>query len=248
MTTIRWVWAFLDRPAAQFDDCAEFWTAVTGTTLSAPRGEHGEFVTLLPDSGSPTVKMQAIGGDPRLHLDFDVDDVQAATDRAVALGATLVADYILTEHIGYAVLRSPHGMTFCFTPFRDAAEGLSPAFEGPEGSHSRLDQVCLDIGAHDYETEARFWTELTGWAWKPGSLPEFSRLSARPGIPIDLLLQRLGEDRPTAAHVDLACTDIEATAAWHERLGAHRRQRGENWIVMTDPSGQPYCLTGREPA
>ncbi|MCU1470858.1 MAG: hypothetical protein JWQ39_2007 [Glaciihabitans sp.] len=245
---IRWLWAFIDRPAAHFEECTEFWTTVTGTTLSPTRGEHNEFVTLLPDYGAPTVKMQTIDGASRVHLDLDVDDVVAATERAVQLGATLVGDYILTERIGYAVLRSPHGMTFCFTPFRDGAGALPPTVTGPEGDRSRLDQVCLDIGASDYGTEARFWADLTGWAWRPGSLPEFARLSARPGVPIDLLLQRLGEDRPTAAHLDLACTDIEATAAWHQKLGARRIDRGSRWLVMTDPAGQTYCLTGREPA
>ncbi|MVU77089.1 VOC family protein [Nocardia sp. ET3-3] len=246
--TIRWVWAFLDRPAAQFDSAAEFWTAVTGTTLSPRRGDHDEFVTLLPESGAATVKMQAIGGPARVHLDLDVDDVSAATDRAVALGATLAEDNVLTEHIGYAVLRSPAGMTFCFTPFHDTAGPLAPTVVGPSGDRSRLDQICLDIGDSDYAREARFWTDLTGWAWRPGSLPEFSRLSPRPDLPLDLLLQRLGENRPTSAHPDLACTDFEATAAWHEKLGARRVERGANWMVMADPTGQPYCLTGRKPA
>ncbi|WP_460726591.1 VOC family protein [Nocardia heshunensis] len=245
---IRWVWAFLDRPAAHFDAATEFWTAVTGTTLSPRRGERDEFLTLLPESGAATVKMQSIDGPARIHLDLDVDDVSAATDHAVGLGATLAADYILTSRIGYAVLRSPAGMPFCFTPFHDSAGELTPTVVGPAGDRSRLDQICLDIGDSDYDIESRFWTDLTGWAWRPSTFPEFSRLSARPELPIDFLLQRLGETRSTTAHPDLACTDIDATAAWHESLGAHRTDRGKHWIVMADPAGQPYCLTSRKPA
>ncbi|MEC3914538.1 VOC family protein [Nocardia sp. CDC160] len=246
--TIRWVWAFLDRPAAQFDTAAEFWTTVTATTLSPTRGDHDEFVTLLPKSGAPTLKMQRIDGPARIHLDLDVDDVSAATDRAVQLGATLAEDNILTERIGYAVLHSPAGMPFCITPFHDDAGPLTPTVEGPSGDLSRLDQICLDIGNTDYDIESRFWTDLTGWAWRPSTLPEFARLSARPDIPVDFLMQRLGESRPTTAHPDLACTDIEATATWHESLGAHRTSRGKHWIVMSDPTGHPYCLTSRKPA
>ncbi|MBL1080171.1 VOC family protein [Nocardia sp. 2] len=243
--TVRWLWAFLDRPAAHFDESARFWTTVTGTRLSPARGTNSEFVTLLPDSGAPSVKMQAVASDPRVHLDLDVDDVAAATERAVELGATLVL-----ENPDYMVLKSPHGMIFCHTPAGRNGEDrqLPSRVTGPAGDQSRLDQVCLDIGNDAYDDEVRFWTELTGWHWEPGSLPEFSRLTASPALPLRLLLQRLGENRPTSAHIDVACTDREATATWHEKLGAHLIERERNWIVMTDPAGQPYCLTGRVPA
>lgn len=241
--TIRWIWAFLDRPTTQFDECTAFWTAVTGTRLSPARGEHSEFVTLLPESGAPTVKMQAVGGEARVHLDLDVDDIGAEVERAVQLGAVVVH-----RHSDYTVLRSPHGVTFCLTPAGRGAGELSPVVTGPDGDLSRLDQVCLDIGPSDHADEVRFWTELTGWTWHCGSLPEFSRLTADPVLPIGMLLQRLGDDRPASAHIDMACTDIEATAAWHQRLGARLVERGARWIVMADPAGQPYCLTGREPA
>ncbi|GAB4584904.1 VOC family protein [Nocardia sp. IFM 10818] len=241
--TIRWIWAFLDRPAAQFDECAEFWSAVTGSTVSPRRGANSEFVTLLPESGAPTVKMQAIEGGPRVHLDLDVDDIPAETERAVGLGATLVL-----EHPDYVVLKSPHGLTFCLTPADRGGGELTPTVTGPEGDRSRLDQVCLDIGAADFDDEVRFWQELTGWNFVPTTEDEFMRLRPDPVLPMGMLLQRLGEDRPTSAHVDLASTDIHATAAWHEKLGARRLSAGVSWLVLADPAGQPYCVTGRKPA
>ncbi|MEV6768593.1 VOC family protein [Nocardia sp. NPDC051030] len=241
--TIRWIWAFLDRPVAQFEECIEFWTAVTHTTVSPRRGEFGEFVTLLPDSGGPAIKMQAVSGAPRVHMDLDVDDIAAATEQAVRFGATLVLD-----NPDCAVLKSPHDMIFCFTPADPTQGELTAVVTGPEGDTSRVDQITLDIGASDHEAEVRFWTALTGWTWRPGTLTEYSRLVPDSPLPINLLLQRLDEDRPTSAHLDLSCTDTEATAAWHEKLGAQRIERGKRWIVMADPAGQPYCLTGRTPA
>lgn len=239
---IRWLWIFLDRPAEHFDENARFWTTVTATRLSPTRGENSEFVTLLPESGTPCVKMQAVAEDARVHLDLDVDDVGTEAKRAQELGATLVL-----EHPDYVVLKSPHGMTFCLTP-ADRTDGeFPPVVTAPNGSRSRLDQVCLDIGASDYEAETRFWTELTGWNPGSSTLPEFSRINPEQPLPVKILLQRLEEDRPTSAHVDLACSDIDATAAWHESLGAQLVERGKHWIVMNDPAGQPYCLTGRAP-
>ncbi|MEU2031764.1 VOC family protein [Nocardia amamiensis] len=242
---IRWIWVFLDRPTQRFDDCAKFWSTVTGTQLSARRGTNDEFLTLLPDPAlfaAASVKMQAVTGLGGVHLDLDVDDIPSAVRTALDLGAELVAN-----HPDYAVLRSPGGQTFCLTPSGRATSTPAPAVRAPDGTLSRLDQVCLDIGPADYEIETRFWTLLTGWTYRPGRLPEFARLRSEEQLPAHLLLQRLGEDRPTSAHVDLAAEDIEATATWHESLGATVVRRHEHWIVLSDPGDALYCVTARDP-
>ncbi|WP_369215436.1 VOC family protein, partial [Streptomyces flavofungini] len=51
---------------------------------------------------------------------------------------------------------------------------------------------------------------------------------------------------PTA-HLDLSCTDPTAIRPWHESLGATFVSQGRHWLVMHDPTGTPYCLTGRDP-
>jgi hypothetical protein len=113
---------------------------------------------------------------------------------------------------------------------------------------SRLDQICLDVPPSVYDTEVAFWTGLlAGWESAPGSLPEFHVVKPPPGLPVRLLLQRLGSERPASAHLDFACADIEATRERHERLGARVVARGGHWTVMRDPAGGTYCLTGRDP-
>lgn len=111
---IRWVWAFLDRPAQRFDECASFWSAVTATQPSERRGENGEFRTLLPDPAlfaAAGIKMQAVTGFGGVHLDLDVEDTPSAVRFALDLVAELVAN-----HPDYTVPRSPAGQLFCFTP------------------------------------------------------------------------------------------------------------------------------------
>ncbi|WP_054814146.1 VOC family protein [Nocardia arizonensis] len=243
---IRWVWAFLDRPAQRFDDCAKFWATVTGTTPSERRGSHNEFLTLLPDPAlyaAASVKMQSVTGFGGVHLDLDVDDIPAAVRAALDLGADLVAN-----HADYAVLRSPSGQIFCLTPSGRSQGRPAPAFRAPDGTLSRVDQICLDIGPADHDRETEFWRELTAWDHERGRLPEFARLRARDRLPIRILLQRLGEERPTSAHIDLSSSDIEATARWHESLGATLVERYEHWIVLTDPADGVYCVTARDPA
>lgn len=233
-----WTYAFIDRPIESFTAACEFWTAVTGTRLSELRGEQKEFTTLLHDGADACVKVQGVTSGPGgAHLDFPVADEREFMRSAVALGAEVVAD-----HGTWAVLRSPGGQQLCTMPW--SAEATRP----PVVRGSRLDQVCVDIAPSAYDAEVAFWSALLPeWQSRPGSLPEFHVLTPPAGLPIRILLQRLGEDRPTTAHLDLACTDIEATRTAHERLGARLVTRGSHWTVMRDPTGGTYCLTGRDP-
>jgi Glyoxalase-like domain len=232
---IRWIWAFIDRPLDRFGQAATFWTTVTGSRLSARRGSDGEFATLLPQSGHPFLKLQGVHDLGGVHLDLEVNDVLAAIDRARGLGATVVA-----PHLDWAVLGSPRGQLFCLTPWEGAASRPT-LVEHPDGTSSRLGQVCLDVAPAGYEVEKAFWTALTGWELRAGVRPEFDLLKPPSGLPIRILLQRLGKAGTASAHVDLACSDIEAARAWHEQCGARFVGRMPHWIVMTDPTGGTYC-------
>jgi hypothetical protein len=236
--SIRWTYAFADRPHAAFGAACDFWTAVTATRLSEPRGERREFVTLLPDGADACVKAQAVASGPGgAHLDFCVDDVRGFADSAVRLGARVVRDVD-----SLVVLRSPGGQLFC----ADAWQGQASRPGVVRGS--RLDQVCVDVPPSAYAAEVAFWSALlTGWESRPGSLPEFHVVEPPPGLPIRLLLQRLGTERPASAHLDLACADAAETRAWHETLGAAFVAGFSGWTVMRDPAGGTYCLTTRDP-
>nr|WP_189942852.1 VOC family protein [Streptomyces aurantiogriseus] len=236
---IRWTYAFVDRPAERFERACAFWTAVTDTRLSELRGEKDEFVTLLPEGADACVKAQGVAeGNGGAHLDFCVEDMPGFVRAALELGAETVA-----PHDGWTVLRSPAGQLFCAVPWH--GESVRP----PVVSGSRLDQVCVDIPPSAYDTEVAFWSGLLPeWTARPGSLPEFHVVAPPPGLPIRILLQRLDEERPVSAHLDLACgPDIDAVRTRHERLGATLVAAHSHWTVLRDPAGGLYCLTGRDP-
>ncbi|MFJ8055686.1 VOC family protein [Streptomyces sp. NPDC096142] len=237
-THVRWTHAFVDRPLGRLGPAHDFWTAATDTTLSELRGDKGEFVTLLAAGADACVKVQGVEDGPGgAHLDFSVEDVPAFVESARRLGADTVA-----EHDGWAVLRSPAGQLFCAVPWH--GEAVRP----PVVAGTRLDQVSLDIGPGSYDAELAFWRALLpDWTALPGALPEFHVLKPPPGLPIRVLLQRLGEERPASAHLDLACADIGTAVVAHEHLGAAVVSRGRHWTVMRDPAGGVYCLTGRDP-
>ena len=240
MTGIRWAWAFLDTPRADAARSWRFWSEATGWALSPTRGDDDEFATLVPPHGDSWLKLQAVADGPGgIHLDLDVDDVHAVASRAQALGATR------TGAIGdtVVVLRSPGGLTFCLTTWHGDARQVR------EGAPDLVDQVCLDCPDDVHDAEVAFWAALTGWAPTPCDEPELSFLRRPPGIPLRLLVQRLGDPTgPVRAHLDVACVDRAVTLARHLAAGARVVREHEQWTVTVDPVGRVYCLTDRRPA
>jgi len=239
---IRWAYAFLDRPFASFETAASFWTRATGTRLSPRRGSFDEFATFRPADGDAFVKLQAVGGPGGAHLDLAVADIDSFVDGATRLGASTV---VALDDV--TVLRSPAGHLFCAVAWHGEQTRPAPV-TGPSGVRVRADQMCVDALPDGFDAEVAFWADLTGWTPQAASLPEFHRIVPPAGLPIRILIQRLGsaDDRPTM-HLDLACSDVPAAVAWHASLGASVVDSRPHWTVMRDPAGGVYCLTSRDP-
>jgi hypothetical protein len=242
--TPRWVTAFLDFPADRYDAGAGFWAAVTGFQLSAQRGEHGQFATLVPPAGRDYLRVQRLGdGSARIHLDLHVDDVPTAVADAEAVGASVVG----APYDGVTIMRSPGGMVFCFVP--DAGGERPAPTSWPDGRTSYVDQVCLDIPPSRYDGELDFWAAVTGWqsrAPRPGS--EFGRVTGPPDQPLFLLLQRLDDEQElVTAHLDWSSSDPEAEVSAHVAAGAAVQGQFGAWTVLRDPAGLTYCVTHRRP-
>jgi hypothetical protein len=229
---VRWMTGFLDTPSRVAEP---FWQAVTGSGLSARRGPGGEFATLLPGGGDAYLRVQVVGDGPaRAHLDLHVVGPAAQARRAVELGAAVVC-----EENGLVVLRSPAGLAFCLVAW--SGEAVRPV-----GGRSLVDQLCLDLPVDGFDAEADFWAALTGFARRSGSRPEFDFLVRPEGMPLRLLLQRVGGPVP-GMHVDLACTDREAEVARHVSLGARVVRVRSRWTTLSDPAGRASCVTDRRP-
>src|SRR5262249_34890341 len=96
--------------------------------------------------------------------------------------------------------------------------------------------------------ELAFWSGVSGLAVVPSRrFEEFSWLEHRDGAPVAMLFQRVGEERPTSAHLDMWTSDGDASRAWHETLGAEFVAEHANWLGMRDPAGWEYCLIRRDP-
>lgn len=58
------------------------------------------------------------------------------------------------------------------------------------------------------------------------------------------------DEVPKQIHLDLAVTDIDASVAEAERLGARSaaiQPAPDRWRILLDPAGHPFCLTTEIP-
>src|SRR5512135_2612355 len=229
---IEWLTAFVDLPPATFGPASAYWQAVTGYQLSAPRGPAAEFATLLPGQGSAFLRVQRTGGgSPGCHLDVHTPEVRALTGRALRLGAQPTDQDPVP---GLAVLRSPGGLAFCLTNEHEHAQRPRPQ-PWLAGQRSLLDQVCIDMPATAVARETAFWAELTGWPLRDSPRSEFAALTRPDGMPLRLLLQRLGEPSgPCRAHLDLACDDVPAEVHRHETLGGTVLRVTDTFTTLLD--------------
>jgi len=114
-------------------DCAdwaplvEFWSAATGYREdpeypNLPGDPEG---LLVDPAGGPSLLFQVVpeakAGKNRVHLDLVPDTTRdAAVDRLLGLGATLVRDHRRPDGTGWVTLADPAGNEFCVE--RSAAE------------------------------------------------------------------------------------------------------------------------------
>ncbi|MGV8848209.1 MAG: VOC family protein [Propionibacteriaceae bacterium] len=232
---IRWLHIFLDTPRADAARSWAFWSDVTSTTVSATRGEQAQFATLQPERGDAWLKVQAIDGPSRVHLDVDTGDRAGFVARATALGATVQGTY----H-DVVILCSPAGIVFCAT----VAQGGAYV----RALDSVADQATLDIPHSAFAGEVAFWHDLTGWAASEISDDEFVSLHRPENVAVRILLQRRDDETPASAHVDFAVTDRAAETERHVWAGAEVVAVHGQWTVLRDPVGRIYCLTDRDPA
>lgn len=233
----RWLTAFIDFPASEFDAGTQFWLAATGYGLSTPRGEQSEFATLVPPDGDDYLRVQRLGDGPtRLHLDVHVDDPWTVAEQAEAAGATLVDS---SQH-SYVVLRSPAGIVFCLVTQRLA--GVPAASGWPGGHDSRVDEVVFDIPGADLAAELAFWKALAGGSWRAvdGDYPFEAR--SPDAWALRLRLQPAAIAKAPVGHLHLRTADRAAEVARLVAAGAVVTAVRAGWTVLSAPGGMSLCV------
>jgi predicted enzyme related to lactoylglutathione lyase len=104
--------------AADLNAVSSFWASLLGGTVEADDDWH----TVVVD-GEPRLEVQLApdhtppewpdGAPQQVHFDLFVDDVAAAHEEAVGLGAQVLQEADLTADKGFQVYADPAGHPFC---------------------------------------------------------------------------------------------------------------------------------------
>jgi catechol 2,3-dioxygenase-like lactoylglutathione lyase family enzyme len=222
---------------------ADFYAALAGWTRG---GADDEWITMFtPDGWRMAFQAAPDHVAPRWpdpaypqqgHLDFRVPDIDAAADRAVPLGATL-----LRRDERWHTLADPAGHPFDLCVHEDP----NPTVMG----------VMLDCP--DAEVLSTFYAEVLG---KPitYAAPGMAMIGEDGAQPV--LFQQIDDYRaprwpdpayPQQLHLDLLIERADLSSAERAVLaiGATRLPgSGDNWRVYADPAGKPFCFTWNDQA
>jgi predicted enzyme related to lactoylglutathione lyase len=97
---------------------ARFWTALLDTDVEY-RFDEGRFVFLAGGEHGPAIGIQRVPESKvtknRVHVDLEVDDVEAWTRSVRQHGGSRVADH-QTAGIHWRIMADPEGNEFCLVP------------------------------------------------------------------------------------------------------------------------------------
>jgi catechol-2,3-dioxygenase len=223
--------------AADIDALASFYAELAGWQIV---GKDSDWITIRAGDGQEVAFQRAPNHVPpqwpapeqpqQFHLDLQVEDYEAAAERAVALGATRLADGPT-----WITLADPAGHPFDVC----RAAGVGPT----------MALFAVTIDAPDAAALARFYADLMGMAVTYEG-PEGALIA---GDGKSVMFQQVSTyvpprwpdpARPQQAHLDIRVDDLDAGEARAVELGAVRLEGGgDSFRVFADPAGHPFCLT-----
>ena len=106
------------------------------------------------------------------------------------------------------------------------------------------------VDCADLKRSAQFWTEVLGYVDTGGGSATYQSLLPQDGDGIEVLLQRVSDDKrgKNRVHLDLRTPDLEPEVTRLRGLGATSvtsspiEEEGWSWHVLADPDGNEFCV------
>jgi hypothetical protein len=109
---------------------------------------------------------------------------------------------------------------------------------------SAITAIVIDVPSEYHADEVGFWAGASGKELKRLNHDEYH--GARLSSTLVLLVQELGDGAPRV-HIDIHTDDVDAEVARLAALGAAEVDRVDDWVVMRDPAGLPFCVVHARP-
>lgn len=120
----------------------------------------------------------------------------------------------------------------------------------PHGYLGGRGELVVVIDCSDLHRAAQFWTSVLGYLDAGGSSSTYRSLLPADGVGIEVLLQRVLDEKrqKNRVHLDLRTPDLESEVSRVRGLGATPvtsepvLEEGWRWHVLADPDGNEFCI------
>ena len=216
-----------------------FWEAVVGGERLSDEADGFETRLTIADGAALDLCFQHVRqpplGSPRLHLDLSGGIRQAEeVARLLGLGARHLD--IGQGEVPWVVLADPEGNPCCVMEDRAAYADTGPL-------------AALPLDSADPDTDAEFWSWLTGWVEVTGVAPRSLRHPSLRGPLLELCPEVAPKGAPkNRLHLDVrldAGDDPDAVAVGIAERGGRELHPawGElPWRLYADPSRNEFCV------
>jgi len=190
----------------------------------------------------------------QMHLDFSVDDLRSAVDRAIRLGATKpeeqYGDY-------YVTLLDPDGHPFCLCRKSKDKSDFDLYYENK--GWGAIPDLSVMIDCQKFKKLREFYAQLTDWDQgfhESVLIPGNKMIICFMGCEGDFdYVPPVWPEEPgkqqKQMHFNFQVDDLQPAVDEAVRLGATKTAAqfgGGQFVTLLDPEGHPFCLCKKEKA
>lgn len=189
----------------------------------------------------------------QMHLDFTVDDVPFAVDKAIGLGATKAATQYGGEYC--VTMFDTEGHPFCICKRPQSNTEFAMYFK--KMGYGGIPDVSINIDCKKSETLRSFYAHLTDWDegfHETALLPENRMVVHFMGCDGDFdymppVWPEVSGKEQKQMHFNFQVDDLQFAVDEALRLGATKAAEqygGEHFATLYDTEGHPFCLCSRK--